>query len=86
MKIKHLEKWRKTVVKCFLLTSSAAKLTNLPHEGYLPHLTLHFKAGLSAFYFFPFSFVLASRCTLNCAESFDGGWEESECCVEEKRN
>ena len=36
--------------------------------------------------FFPFSSLPASLYTPNCAESFDGGWEESECRVEEKRN
>lgn len=36
--------------------------------------------------FFPFSSLLASLYTLNCTESFDGGWEGSECRVEEKRN
>lgn len=37
-------------------------------------------------FFFSLSFLLASLYTLNCAESFDGGWEECECGVEEKRN
>ena len=36
--------------------------------------------------FFPFSSLPASLYTPNCAESFDGGWEESERRVEEKRN
>lgn len=36
---------------CSLLTSSAVNLTNLSQEGYLPHLTLHFKDCTSAFYF-----------------------------------
>lgn len=71
---------------CSPLASSVANLANLPHESYLPRLTLHFKDGTSAFLFFLFSSLPASLYTPNCAEIFDGGWEESERRVEEKRN
>lgn len=55
-RIKHQDRWSRGTFS--LLASSDANLANLPHMSYLPHLTLHFKDGTSAFYF---SLSLPSR-------------------------
>lgn len=55
-RIKHQDRWSRGTFS--VLASSDANLANLPHMSYLPHLTLHFKDGTSAFYF---SLSLPSR-------------------------
>lgn len=84
---KHLDRCSKTVAVYMFSTRQQCCKAGKSTTRELPAPS-HF--ALQRWYvcllFFPFSSLLASLYTLNCTESFDGGWEERECHVEVERN
>lgn len=85
--IEHQDRCSMTVVEYMFSTRQrCCKPDKSPTQGLPAPSHFALQRWHVCLLFFPFSFLLASLYTLNCTESFDGGWEESECCVEEKRN
>ena len=82
--LKHQDECRMTVECMFSTRELCCKSDKSPTRG-LPAPS-HFALQRWHVLFSPFFFLFSSLYTPNCAESFDGGWEKSECRVEEKRN